>query len=334
MVVLERAVPLILLMLEALLRRLPKTHHKRMEVEESYRTYSAGYNGEKAVDFYLKYLKEEKFSIFKGIRLKVNGVYFQIDTLLITPSFALILEIKTWAGEITFEKNFSQVTQDKDGKINLYSNPLSQVKLQLLQLKDWFRKNDFPDIPLEFFVVMSNSAAKLKSDPNYFEAHQKVIHSIRLVEKVEVIERKHKQIYLDESSLNMLKDKMLSDHTQLRQDVLQMFSISKQDLLFGPQCPFCNHIPVKQDNRKWFCKMCNKLSKNVSHQAIEDYFLLISPQITSKQAQEFLQIYDDKKIYHILTSMNLPTSGKTKGRIYHQPSLIRYSFPYKNSQKG
>ncbi|WP_043932696.1 hypothetical protein [Bacillus sp. EB01] len=66
MVVLERAVPMIVLMLTALLRRISPTHHKRSEIEEALRTHLAGYNGEKAVDFFLNYLKEGRY-IIKGL---------------------------------------------------------------------------------------------------------------------------------------------------------------------------------------------------------------------------------------------------------------------------
>ncbi|WP_043932697.1 nuclease-related domain-containing protein [Bacillus sp. EB01] len=268
----------------------------------------------------------------------MNGVYFQIDTLLVSPYFALNLEIKNWAGEISFKKNFCQVTQEKDGKINTYANPISQAKLQVIQLKEWCKQNHFVHIPIDFLVVMSNSNTRLKSDPGYTEAFQKVIHSIRLNEKVEEIEKRYKQLVFDEFNLKKLKEKVLAEHTPQWPNVLKMFSLTHQDIPSGVQCPFCNHIPMNKCHRKWFCNSCKNFSKEAYKQAVEDYFLLISAQITNQQARKFLQVRDNKMMYLILNAMNLPFIGTKKGRIYQHPSYIPLTLPDKNQsvmpQKG
>ncbi|WP_409275996.1 nuclease-related domain-containing protein [Neobacillus sp. SCS-31] len=319
MIALERAIPLIILMLEALLRRLPGGHPKRKDIEESLRTQKAGYNGEKSVDHYLNFLDQEKFMIFKGLRLNNNGFFFQIDTLLITPFFALILESKNWAGEIHFEKNFCQVFQEKDGKTATYTNPISQAKLQTRNLREWFKKQNFPDIPIEFLVVMSNNSSKLKADPGYYEVFQKVILAIRLIEKVSEIEKGYKQLVLEAKPLKKLKKAILLQHTPHRPDVLKNFTISTTEILPGILCPKCLSLTMKFHYRKSYCGRCGDISLTAHLEAIQDYFLLISPELTNSELRRFLKLTKPDQAYNLLTSIGLPFTGTKRGRIYHQP---------------
>ncbi|WP_409273872.1 nuclease-related domain-containing protein [Neobacillus sp. SCS-31] len=319
MIALERVIPLIILMLEALLRRLPSGHSRRKEVEESLRTQKAGYNGEKSVDYYLNFLDKEKFMIFKGLRLKNNGFFFQIDTLLITPFFALILEIKNWGGEIHFDKNFCQVFQEKDGKTAVYTNPISQARLQTLRLREWLKKNNFSDIPIEFLVVMSNNSSKLKADTGYYEVFKKVIHEIRLVEIVSEIEKQHKKEYLSLNEFKKLKKNILSKHTPHRPDILKNFTISTTEILPGIHCSTCLSFSMKLHYGRCHCSQCGNPSVTAHLEAIKDYFLLISPNLTNSELNRFLKLDNDKKAYWILTSMNLPYTGTKRGRVYHEP---------------
>ncbi|WP_059170313.1 nuclease-related domain-containing protein [Bacillus sp. FJAT-27445] len=321
MIALERAIPLIILMLEALLRRLPTGHSKRKDIEEALRTQKAGFKGEKSVDYYLNFLDEEKFLIFKGVRLSNNGFFFQIDTLLITPFFALILEIKNWGGEISFDKNFCQVFQEKDGKTAVYATPVSQARLQTLNLKEWLKKHNFPELPIEFLVVMSNNSSKLKADPGYYEVFQKVIHSIRLIEKVAEIEKRNNKELFSSKELKKLKKNILSNHTPHRPDVLKTFAISTTDILPGMLCSKCHSLSMKLHYGKCHCVQCGNASMTAHLEAVQDYFLLISPNLTNFDLRQFLKLERDKQAYWILTSLDLPFTGTKKGRVYHQPPI-------------
>ena len=60
----------------------------------------AGYYGEKSLDYHLSSLNQEKFDIYPGLRLSIRSQYFQIDSLVITTRFLLIIEIKNLKGEL------------------------------------------------------------------------------------------------------------------------------------------------------------------------------------------------------------------------------------------
>lgn len=60
-------------------------------------------------------------------------------------------------------------------------------------------------------------------------------------------------------------------------------------------------------------------SKDAHIHALHDYFLMISPQITNLELRDFLQIANSRSATYILSTLDFPFSGSTKGRIYHQP---------------
>ncbi|RHW38047.1 NERD domain-containing protein [Neobacillus notoginsengisoli] len=332
MVVLERMVPLVILMLDALLRRINHNHPKRKEIEEAYRTHKAGYNGEKSVDYYMNFLDEGKFQIFKGIRLPNKEFHFQIDTLIITPFFAIILEIKNWGGEIYFDKDFCQVYQEKDGKTNTYQNPVSQAILQKMHLKEWLRRNKFPDLPIEFLVVMSNTSSRLKSDPGYYEVFQKVLHSIRLLEKIAQIEKKYKQEVISENVMKKLKKTLLKKNTPLRPDILKNFEISPTAIIPGIQCPTCHTYSMKLYYGKSRCQTCKTISKTAPFLAITDYFLLCANTLTNQDIKSFLKTTTSSQTYFLLQKMNLQITGTNKGRVYSLP--LDYDFEKNTSQNS
>ena len=86
--------PLKLLMLEALNRRLPESHPVQAALTVDIRKIHAGYRGEKRVFSILKALPEKDYLLFHDLRLPSIPYPFQIDILLVSSSFILILEVK------------------------------------------------------------------------------------------------------------------------------------------------------------------------------------------------------------------------------------------------
>lgn len=91
LIVKEREYPQIIMILEALLRRLPKSHPKRKKVEDDLARRRAGYNGEKANDYFAALLPEDSY-IFHDPRLANGKSFFQMDTLLISANYMAVSE--------------------------------------------------------------------------------------------------------------------------------------------------------------------------------------------------------------------------------------------------
>ncbi|WP_367888742.1 nuclease-related domain-containing protein [Alteribacillus bidgolensis] len=63
-------------------------------MEKDAAKWFAGYKGEQSIDYPLTFLPSNKFYIRHGLRLFDGSHYFQIDTLILSWDFFLILEVK------------------------------------------------------------------------------------------------------------------------------------------------------------------------------------------------------------------------------------------------
>ena len=163
MIAKKRVVPLKIRQLEALLRRLPPNHPKIPLIEQDLIKRRAGYRGEKNVDYHLSFLPDE-YLIFHGLRL-VHQHPFQIDTLILAPSFITAAEIKNISGTLFFEKHSQQVIRQSSKGEDGFSNPLLQVQRHKVQLQGWMEKMKLPELPIELLVIISSNSTIIKTNP-------------------------------------------------------------------------------------------------------------------------------------------------------------------------
>ncbi|QIZ10612.1 NERD domain-containing protein [Priestia megaterium] len=95
--------------------RLILGHSKYQEIEKDLAKRWAGYWGEIALANYVKELPHDKYLIFHDLQLQYNGIHFQIDTLLLSQNYILIIEAKNIAGTLTFDNVFKQLIRTHDG---------------------------------------------------------------------------------------------------------------------------------------------------------------------------------------------------------------------------
>ncbi|MFC0270255.1 nuclease-related domain-containing protein [Metabacillus herbersteinensis] len=128
MIVKERKVPLSILKLQALARRTHPDHPKFQLIKENLAKSLAGYKGEAAIDYPLSPLPEKNYLILHDMRLQNKQHYFQMDTLLLSQSYLLILEVKNMSGTLPFDNKFKQLIRTLDGKQESYPYPLVQIQ--------------------------------------------------------------------------------------------------------------------------------------------------------------------------------------------------------------
>ena len=109
----QRSMPKKLIGLNALIPRLHPSHTEMPRIKEEFRIRKAGYGGEQHFDKHLLEFKPRyPHAILHDICLKQNGVYFQMDSILITPELILIIEVKNIAGKIIVKSNPTQFIQE------------------------------------------------------------------------------------------------------------------------------------------------------------------------------------------------------------------------------
>lgn len=306
---------------EALLRRLPAFHRKRQDIEDDLGMWRAGLRGEKNVDYHLSFIPNS-YHIMHHVRLKNhdNQYYFQIDTLMLTPSFIYSLEVKNYSGELFFDKASNQLIKIKNGKKEGYANPIIQAQRHAFQLRKWFKKHKFPPLPIEYGVVISNPATIIETTPDNYYIFKTIFHADILPSKTTEITKKYKNI-TDEKTLKKIVRTILKHHEPLVQNILKVYGIERSEILPGVQCPKCKALPMKYEGGKWTCKSCQYTSKNAHEQALRDYALLLGTEINNRVFCAFLGIPSRNSAYKLLKKMNFPVSGSGRWQKYNLVAL-------------
>ncbi|WP_174731568.1 nuclease-related domain-containing protein [Mesobacillus harenae] len=321
MIAKKRKIPLKILILEALLRRLPTDHRKRQLIEQELTRRYAGYYGEESIDYYLSFLNEKKYLVFHQLRMARSQFFFQIDTLLVSSNFTLLLEIKNISGTITFDNTFDQVTRVYKGAEERMINPILQVKRQQLQYQQWLDGQQLTKQPMEHLVVYCNPTAILKMTSYNPEVKKRICHSEQLYERIQAFESIYKEEPIDKKEIKRLKRLLIKNHEPEKYEILKSFSIESEEIIKGVLCPDCSHTAMKRKRQSWHCPVCKINIKAAYKQAILDYFLIIKDTAINEDIRNFLNLNFPQSIFNFLSNMNFSVSGKTKGRVYHSPFI-------------
>ncbi|MFD1735341.1 NERD domain-containing protein [Bacillus salitolerans] len=311
----KRSIPIRILQLEALLRRLPITHPQRKRIEEELQRRMIGYRGEQSIDYYLQPYLQENYSILHGLRLMdVHGQYFQIDTLLISPSFILLIEVKNLSGTLLFDQPNHQLIRILHDKEERFLDPVYQVNRQMRSLQALLDNQSIGSIPLLSIVVISNPSTILKSaNP------QKLIHAEILPTKLKSFEAVHKQTYLSGKEIKRISRWLNRKHEPFITNILPSFQIDPSEILPGVHCPKCHKLAMTRIRGPWKCSHCYFTDKDAHLLTLQDYVLLNDRYITNQQAREFLLITASVPVSKIFSSMILPYTGTFRNRKYILP---------------
>ncbi|MED4224210.1 nuclease-related domain-containing protein [Neobacillus cucumis] len=322
MLIKERKVPLVILILEALCRRLPQNHPNYHEIQEELGRRRAGYQGELAFDYYLRYLPKDKYMILHDLNLPDGDYNCQNDTLLITPEYALIIEVKNMDGKLIFDTDNEQFIQLNNDKEKGYPYPIAQAERHQEYLRNLLKVHKYPVFPIEYLVVISNSyATYFITGKNTHKVKPRVCKADVFQNKIRYFENQFTNSVLDTKVLRKLCRQLVKMNSVPTNFVLRKYGIDKSDLITGVFCPYCNHFPLIRKKSKWYCSSCNNYSKEAHLNALLDYFLLIDSKITNQKFREYCHLTSQDISKRILVSANLNCSGTTKGRVYSPKTI-------------
>ena len=320
MIIKECEIPIKLQMIQALIKRLSINHPLQSALSSDFNRNMAGYKGEHRVIQALKALPEKEYLIFHDLRLLGTPYPFQMDILLLSSYFILILEVKNIAGSLYFDQAFNQLIRTKtDGQREAFDDPILQVKRQRSQLMDWLKTKNY-SIPIETLVVSANSSSVVEA--NNANITNKVIRRNFLFHKIREFTEMHSEEKLTKKELKKITNHLLKSHAPLIPNLLEYYKIPTTDIKTGVFCPQCSSNPMTRKNGVWICQSCFTKSTNAHLSSLLDYFLLINSTITNQQLREFLHISSASTANKLLKSMNLSNTGGTKGRVYHLKGKI------------
>lgn len=323
MILKELTPPIITEKLKVLMQRLPTNHPKRKQIEEEYRKISSGFKGQQSLEYYLSFLPHEHFCILHDVRLASpqGNYFFQMDLLILPPTFSLIVEVKNMSGKLTYDPKFQQIIRHYNNTKNVFQDPVSQVNRQKHQLKKFLERNKIHTIPPIFtLVVMSNPQSMLNSTSPNATSTQQIIRPDKLSEKINLFSSKHSNDIFSIKELKKLAELLIKMHQPYHKyDLLERYHISKNELIKGVYCPSYHYIPMQKQRYQWICSHCLTKDKEAHLYALRDYCLLFTPTISNAQFRDFIQISSRHAAKRLLQSITTAQTGKSKGTLYELP---------------
>lgn len=308
--------PIDLLQLEAADRRVKPNHPQKQKIFADYKKKLGGYFGEKEVHYYLQSLNKDQYHIIHNIRLNVSNQYFQIDFLILTTSYFVILEVKNFIGKVTFNDFNQMILTKHDQTQESIQNPITQSERQVLHLQNWLLQNGFPYIPIYSYVVFSSPTTLLINNSGNQDVSKKIISGSNIVPVITNLSKVSGKQVIKTNEIRKISTKLLKAHTPLKTDILLKYQIRQDELLKGFQCPACSNIPLIRKKSLWSCPNCHYLGKHNFIQDINDFYLLVGETLTNKQLREFLHISSRSTANYLLQKAGYRETGKTRGRKY------------------
>ncbi|MGG0668838.1 nuclease-related domain-containing protein [Sporosarcina koreensis] len=297
--------------LEAAIRRLPSHHEAIPALRSKHAAVKAGFGGEQELDkMFENYAFSMKHGIFHDLSL-LSSTHFQIDSLIITPWYAVLFEVKNIAGELTVTENPPQLIRTLEtGQVSGFKSPIAQLESNCELFQDWLYSRNL-SLPVYGAVVLAYAKQRIKvfdtNTPMLFPSA--VPTFIRKLPTTSPL--------LDDETFASLLTQLNSGHRPfIPSPICEAYSIRRSDIRTGVICPECGILGMTWHKRKWECMNCGSRSEKAHKQAIRDWFLLFGGKMMNKDCRAFLHLERQQNANRLLREMNLHTEGANRNRTY------------------
>ncbi|MGI2327677.1 nuclease-related domain-containing protein [Planococcus sp. YIM B11945] len=309
MILKRREKPYLLETLPRLLQRIPERHASWKKVEQELYRVKMGYEGEVSIDQRLRKMRgKTEAAIICDFQFQTEVRGCQIDTLVLTPHYALVLEVKNFNGTLKFnEETFHLEQTFGDGQPNGYHSPISQVLGACEELEVLFQRLHIA-LPVFPVIVLPNAATLVVQAP----VNVPIVYGQSLNRFISNIPRNSEPINAASAGRRLLEH-----HVPFPKiDYAQKFQFNKDDLKTGVLCGICGAQAKKVSERVYGCAVCQVKFKDGRERALQDWFEFISPEISNEQCRAFLRLKDKHAARYLLKKMKLTRRGCSRGTVY------------------
>lgn len=307
-----------LLTLEAVLRRMPEKNVGEYSFyKDMYVGQKKGYDGEVIIDQMWNELDVPSPYCLLHNYETINhvGNSHQMDTVVLTPYFIWLIEIKNIGGRIDIDESKQQMIRtNQEGLIESFKNPINQVERHAEFIKRKLR--DFHmNLPIEFAVIIVSDYTIIGSIPK----GAPIFHASGLQTELNKLSHKHREPKISRSQFEKLKTELLNMYQ--RKEWKAKVDVSK--LRKGVLCKNCEYEHVMIFEYGSFkCVRCGFKSKDVYLEALSDYRYLWSEWISNRELREYLGVESLFAANRILKKMGWEHKGTYRNRKYKIPEIM------------
>lgn len=309
-IVQNREEPLLLKGIRFTLKRLHPDHEVYPLLDTKAVILKAGLSGEEKL---AEVLRNETFSfahhIIHDLSLESCSL-FQIDSLFLTPYYAVVFEVKNISGRLKFIEKPPQLIRTREtGEVDGFESPAAQVERNSELLGLWLSDRGI-QIPLYRVVVLAYPKQIVEKAPT----KTRVLFPSLVPSFLRSLPRE--KTMLDQKTFKWLTESLLSSRIQhIPRPVCEMYNISRSAIRTGVICVDCGMIGMVKIKRSWRCEKCGRRDPKAHEQAIREWFLLIGRELTNRDCRDFLHV-DSDTAYRMMKSMGLTSRGTYKNRSY------------------
>ena len=303
--------------LESILRRLPENDSDYNFYKEMFILHNKGYIGEQQVTHMWKEinLPSPHYLFYNYEFINHAGNSHQIDTLLLTPNFIWILEVKNISGRIDIDEFKHQLIRTNfDGTIDSFRNPIDQIKRHYNFLNRKLNEINIK-LPIEYAIIIVKDSTIIGTVPQDIP----IFHASGLQSELERITNKHREKKISPHHVEKIKiDFMNMYHRKVWKP-----KVNPNKLRKGVLCHKCDFKSVMVlNNGNFKCPNCKFKSKYALLEAMYDYRCLISEWITNSELRDYLFIESRHAAKRILKNLNMEQSGTYRDRKYKIPDFF------------
>lgn len=294
--------PIKLLRQLAYLFNLDPSHMGFTLLKQDLSMYKAGLKGEKSINFFLYPIIYKNYLRFHNLRLYYHGQNFEIDLLLITNQFLLIIEVKNYRGSLYLDHDSGGLVQVFEDQEKLYQDPTLQVERQRDLLSEWLKQKGY-HVPIETLVCLVNQNGILKRD-DHTSSH--IIYGYKLAHEYQELQKRyhnHPHVINPESLLNLL----VTENNPLDSRLMRKYKIEENDFAPGVVCLNCFRKSMVRERNIYVCKNCSNQDPDGLIRGLKDYFLIHGPQISNDKARNWL---GESNANYMKKSLNRLTNKK------------------------
>ncbi len=308
----EREMPNKLRGLIALEKRLPTDHREWKYISDNLYKRKAGYGGEEQYDKCLiEFTPAYPHAILHDVCLQQDGVYFQMDSILITPAFIIISEVKNITGKIIISSNppqFIRILQTGERKV--LKSPIVELERKKHLLLNWLKRRRI-NIPISGVVVFAyNNELIIDNIPE-----TKITFAYEIPSYFRSLPV-HKGI-LSKTEIQRMAFDLIKNHQVYNPFPLATsHKVHPSNIKPGVICPQCGQFSMRWELKKWKCIHCKHTGVNEHKAAVEDWFMLINDKMTNREFRYFTLIQDRNVATRLLAKSNLVLKGNRKAAHY------------------
>ncbi len=258
------------------------------------------------------------YAILKDIHIPINeNSYLQIDTLIITKKYILVLEIKNIKGKIYFQKTPKQLVRDFEGEFKAFKCPEQQLLRHLKKLQIVLNQAKI-NIPIKGLIVFAYSKTQIVLPPEF----AKITMGCDIADHIE----RYNELpdVISQSIFNKLLSVIALQSTEyLPNPLAQTFPLELANIRTGLICPICHNKIINQKN----CPTCKTSSRIMQQQAIEDWFYLCKDTISNRDCVHFLELKDKYAANYILNKLKLNKVNHHRYRHYSFSQSLCFKKP-------